>query len=192
MDILLVALHVLFFAPVFIRVAGRNGGGAAEKTGVLAEIAVGARKPALVLHGAGLVLLWAGIVFALIEGRVLRAVTVRGALGAVLLLCAALLMTWSIAALRSWRLLPTVGAGHELCTIGPYRLVRHPMYLAIDLLGVGSAVWAGNAPVLLAAGLLIVGGDLRARLEEKALLEAFGDRYRGYTTHVRRMIPFLY
>ena len=137
-------------------------------------------------------LLWAGVVFALVERRVSRAVTVRGVLGAVLVLCAALLMAWSVRALRSWRLLPTIDAGHELCTTGPYGLVRHPMYLAIDLLGVGSAVWVGTAPIVLAGAVLVLGGDLRARIEERALVEAFGDRYRHYMKQVRRTLPLVY
>jgi protein-S-isoprenylcysteine O-methyltransferase Ste14 len=191
MDIFLVALQISFFAPVLIRAAG-NTGGAAEKTGILTEIAASARRPVMVLHGIGLLLVWAGVMFALMEGRVSRMVTVRGTLGAVLLLCAALLMTWSIVALRSWRLLPIVDPGHELCMTGPYGVVRHPMYLALDLLGLGSAVWVGTALVAVAATLLVVGGDLRARREEKALVEVFGDRYRGYMMRVGRTIPFLY
>ena len=182
MDIFFAALHVSFFAPVLFR----------AKTSVLADVVAGARKLAMVLHRAGLLLLWVGVALAFIQGRVLRAVTVRGMLGAVLLFGGAPLMAWSIAALRSWRLLPTIGAGHELCTTGPYGFVRHPMYLAIDLLGVGSAAWVGTAPIMLAAAMLVLGGDLRARLEEGALVEAFGDRYRRYMKDVRRTVPFVY
>lgn len=192
MDIVFVALHVSFVLPVLVRLAGGKTGATAERTSFFAGIAAGARKAALVLHGAGLLLLWAGVASALVGGRVSRTVTVRGVLGAVLLFCATLLMAWSTTALRSWRLLPTIDAGHELCTTGPYGLVRHPMYLAVDLLGVGSAVWVGTVPVVCAAVLLVLGGDLRARLEEKALVEAFGSRYRDYMKHARRTIPFLY
>jgi protein-S-isoprenylcysteine O-methyltransferase Ste14 len=66
------------------------------------------------------------------------------------------------------------------------------MYPAIDLLGLGSAVWAGTPVVLLAALLLVIGGDFRARLEEKVLLAAFKDRYRHYMHRVRRMVPGVY
>ena len=182
MDIFFVALHVSFFAPVLFR----------AKTRALAELVAGALKPAMVLHGAGLLLLWAGVVFAFVEGRVSRAVTVRGVFGAALVLCAVVLMAWSVRALRSWRLLPTIDAGHELCTTGPYGLIRHPMYLAIDLLGLGSAAWVGTLPIVLAAAVLVLGGDLRARIEERALVEAFGDRYRNYMKQVRRTLPLVY
>ena len=37
-----------------------------------------------------------------------------------------------------------------------------------------------------------LGGDLRARVEEQALVEAFGDRYRTYMKQVRRTLPLVY
>ena len=192
MDIVLVVLHVSFFVPVLVRLGGRKVAAAGDVPGVITEVAAGARYPALIVHGAGLVLLWAGIVLALVQGRVSRAVTARAVLGAVVLLCAVLLIAWSIGALRSWRLLPTVGAAHELCTTGPYGFVRHPMYLAINLLAVGSLVWVPTPLVITGTLLLIVGGDLRARLEERVLLEAFGERYRRYMRRVRRTVPDVY
>lgn len=192
MDIVLVALHALFFAPILVRLSGRSDGGRTHAARFLAEIAASARHPALILHAGGLLFLWAGVALALVDGRVSRAVSLRGAVGGFLLLCAVFLMTWSLAVLRSWRLLPVVDSGHQLCTTGPYGLVRHPMYLAIDLLGLGSAAWVGTLPVLLAAGLLVLGGDLRARREEKVLIEVFGDRYRDYVRRVRRTVPLLY
>lgn len=192
MDLLLVAFHASFFAPVVLRMARRLEGAPSEAPGALAEIADAVQTPALVLHGSGLLLLWLGVAYALAQGEVARAVTARGLLGAGLLLAATVLMMWSFSALRSWRLLPTVDPGHELCTTGPYGLVRHPMYLAVDLLGIGSAVWVGTSPVLIAAVLLVAGGDLRARREERALVTAFGERYRSYRGRVRRIVPFVY
>lgn len=144
------------------------------------------------LHGSGLVLLYIGLFLALEAARIPRTLTGQGAIGAVIILLADILMTWSFIALQSWRLLPKVDAGHELCTTGPYGLVRHPMYLAVDLLGVGSAVWVTTPVVALAAVLLVIGGDLRARVEEHVLVEAFADRYRSYMRRVRRTLPGVY
>jgi hypothetical protein len=53
MDILLVTLQVSFFLPVLVRVSGRTADAPGKKTSLLAEIAAGARKPALVFHGLG-------------------------------------------------------------------------------------------------------------------------------------------
>jgi protein-S-isoprenylcysteine O-methyltransferase Ste14 len=66
------------------------------------------------------------------------------------------------------------------------------MYVAVDLLALGSAAWVPTRLVIVGALLLLVGGDLRARAEEKVLVEAFGRRYRDYMTRVRRMLPGIY
>jgi protein-S-isoprenylcysteine O-methyltransferase Ste14 len=31
--------------------------------------------------------------------------------------------------------------GHQLATNGPFRLVRHPIYLGVDLMVLGTALW---------------------------------------------------
>lgn len=190
MDILLVALHVLFLVPLYVRAARWREGG--ERAGILGEIAASFLRPALMLHGAGLLLLWAGMALALAGGRVPREPTIRGVLGAVVLAGGAALMAWALATFRSWRLLPKIGAEHELCTSGPYRFVRHPIYLAIDLLGAGTAIWVGGPLTIAGVALVAAFGDRRARLEEKVLIEAFGDRYRDYMRRTRRTIPLLY
>jgi len=46
--------------------------------------------------------------------------------------------------------------------------------------------------VLVGTTLVIAGGDIRARAEEKILLQAFGERYRDYMKRARRLIPGLY
>ncbi|HVE83258.1 MAG TPA: isoprenylcysteine carboxylmethyltransferase family protein [Myxococcales bacterium] len=187
MHILLVALQVLFFVPLIARAAVMRGGG-----GIGPEFVAGFLKPRLVIHGAGNVLLWVGVAEAVVNGRVPAAPTFRGVLGAALIIAGTLLVTWAVVAFRSWRLLPTIDAEHELCTAGPFRFVRHPIYLALDLLGIGSAIWVGTPLVIASVAFFVLGGDLRARSEERALLQAFGDRYRSYMRQVRRTIPFLY
>jgi protein-S-isoprenylcysteine O-methyltransferase Ste14 len=192
MRILSIGLQAMFFAPVLIRLARRGAGVVAPKRGFIAEIAAGFRKPALFLHGAELLLLWFGLVLALQRGNVDWGVTVKGVVGTLIVLVAAFFMAWSHTFLRSWRLLPELDTGHQLCTAGPYAVVRHPMYLAINLLGLGSANWVPTPEVTFAAALLVVACDLRARAEERALLEAFGERYRNYMQRVRRMVPGIY
>jgi protein-S-isoprenylcysteine O-methyltransferase Ste14 len=195
MDFLLVGLHAIFFASVLVRLTRRPAAkpNRVDRNNVAGASVFAPHAPSiLILHGAGLGLLYAGLTAALAAGRIARSTSPQGALGAVIILSADILMAWSITALRSWRLLPQVDAGHQLCTTGPYGFVRHPMYLAVDLLGLGSAVWVPTPIVMLAAALLMVGGDLRGRAEEKVLLQAFGDRYRDYMRAVRRTLPGVY
>jgi protein-S-isoprenylcysteine O-methyltransferase Ste14 len=70
--------------------------------------------------------------------------------------------------------------------------VRHPIYLAFNLLGLGAVVWVPHVLVALGAAALIVGGELRSRTEEHVLIAAFGDQYRRYMRRVRRAIPGVY
>lgn len=136
-------------------------------------------------------LLFGATALGLAGGDVERSVSPRGLAGAGTIVAGAALLTWSLAALRSWRFLPEIEPDHELCTTGPFALVRHPTYLALDLLGLGSLIWHVSVPMAVAAALLVLGGDLRARVEERALVESFGDRYRDYMMRVPRMIPGL-
>ena len=47
-------------------------GEAGQRRNLMGEISAGLGKPALLVHGGGLVLLWAGVVVAVGEGRVPR------------------------------------------------------------------------------------------------------------------------
>ena len=112
--------------------------------------------------------------------------------GSLVMALGAALMCWALAFFRSWRFRAQLAADHELATGGPFALVRHPIYLGLNLLGIGTALWIPSGLELAAAVLLIVGSDLRCRAEEKLLLQAFGERYRAYMKQTRRMIPGLY
>lgn len=185
MDLLLFALQVIFMAPMLLRVVTRQRPDAT----IGHELAASFRAPGLLVHESGLLLVWVGFAARFWTVGVDRAITWQGAIGSALLVIATILMFSSFSALRSWRLLPTIEAGHELCATGPYRLIRHPIYLAFDLLGVGLAVAVPTPSVIAGAALLMVGGELRARAEERALVQAFGDRYQEYARQVARRIP---
>ena len=78
-------------------------------------------------------------------------------------------------------------------TGGPYRFVRHPSYTGMLLIaiGIGAAFgnWLGLGALVLA---VLVGLGYRIHVEEKALLEELGDRYRTYAEHHKRLIPFVW
>jgi protein-S-isoprenylcysteine O-methyltransferase Ste14 len=112
--------------------------------------------------------------------------------GAALTLMGAIVVAWALLVFRSWRLLARIDTGHQLCTEGPFRLVRHPIYLSVDLLALGSVLWIPRPVVLLGALLVVVAGDLRARAEEKVLAETFGEEYRRYASTVKRYLPGVY
>jgi len=94
---------------------------------------------------------------------------------------------------RFHQALVTIQADHEVITSGPYPIVRHPMYAgsAVAFLGVGLAL--GTWPGL---GLVFVGTlpamVRRIRVEENALHDALGARYRDYASGRARLLPGLW
>ncbi len=88
--------------------------------------------------------------------------------------------------------MPKADAGTGLVTSGPYRLVRHPIYLGFVLLAIGEALAFGSWPALVIALAGIVPTFAwRARAEEKLLGGSFGERYAVYRARTRLMIPYL-
>ena len=156
------------------------------------ELALSAYQPGFVLHAIGLLLVWLGFGIRFWTIGIERAVTWQGLVGNGLLALATALMFASFAVLASWRLLPVIRHDHRFCETGVYRWVRHPIYVAFDLIGIGVAIAAPSPLVLSGAVALIVAGELRARAEEKALIQAFGARYLAYMGRVAGRIPGVY
>jgi protein-S-isoprenylcysteine O-methyltransferase Ste14 len=95
---------------------------------------------------------------------------------------------WSALALgRCFGVLPEV---RGLVTAGPYRLVRHPVYLGELTAAAGltlAAPTSWNAGVLAA---FVIAQAVRMRLEERALADAFPE-YRAYAARTPRLVPRL-
>jgi len=187
MRFLLPIMELLFFAPVVMRVAGRHAG--ASRSEVLDPLK-SLRDPGVIVHCIGGALLFVATAIGLAGAT--KTSSLRAVAGVLIITGGSLLLAASLHALRSWRFLPEITHDHQLCTSGPYAYVRHPNYVALDLLGIGAAIWLPTPWMLMAGLLLIVGGEWRARAEERALLAAFGDRYRTYMDRVRRFIPGVY
>jgi protein-S-isoprenylcysteine O-methyltransferase Ste14 len=78
-------------------------------------------------------------------------------------------------------------------TSGPYRFVRHPSYTGVLLLATGAGFVEGNwIGVAVLALMVFVGLSYRIRVEESALLDDLGDRYRAFAADRKRLIPFIY
>jgi protein-S-isoprenylcysteine O-methyltransferase Ste14 len=92
----------------------------------------------------------------------------------------------------AWSFVPTADQGTGLITTGPYRLVRHPIYLGLALLAMGQALAFGSWPAL----MIVLSGIVptfawRARAEEKLLSRTFGERYVAYRLQTKVIIPYL-
>jgi protein-S-isoprenylcysteine O-methyltransferase Ste14 len=102
------------------------------------------------------------------------------------------LMAWSYTVLHSFRLLASIGPDHQLCTSGPFSLVRHPVYLGIDLFYVGCFLLVPYAGFFLQALFNGLAYDFRARVEEGVMGRAFGQNYETYARRTYRLVPRIY
>ncbi|KAI8076354.1 uncharacterized protein BX664DRAFT_287897 [Halteromyces radiatus] len=80
-----------------------------------------------------------------------------------------------------------------LCTDGPYKVIRHPGYLAFYLAWVGFGLASGNW-VALVMIVLVMGYAYirRIQAEEQMMLEQFGVDYQQYASESFRILPFIY
>lgn len=114
--------------------------------------------------------------------------------GCLLALAGAALVLRSRAELGpAWSFVSKADQGTDLVTTGPYRLVRHPIYLGLILLAMGEALAFGSWPAL----MIVLSGIVptfawRARAEEKLLSRSFGERYAVYRQRTKMIIPHLF
>jgi protein-S-isoprenylcysteine O-methyltransferase Ste14 len=93
-----------------------------------------------------------------------------------------------------WRIWCLVFIGgtknEELAQLGPYAMVRNPLYIGnfLGAIGFGFAVEMPYLALLFAAVFALLYPAVVAR-EEARLLGLFGDRYRQYCARVPRWVP---
>jgi protein-S-isoprenylcysteine O-methyltransferase Ste14 len=76
-----------------------------------------------------------------------------------------------------------------LVTHGPFRVSRHPMYLGMNMVLLGVALFLGSLTSLIAPLAFAITMELLfIRFEEKAMQATFGEQYRHYREQVRRWI----
>ncbi len=100
---------------------------------------------------------------------------------------------WAILSMGigKFNIIPDPKENSQLNTRGPYRLIRHPMYLALLLFTLPLVIadfswWRGVSWLVLLIDLV-----LKLNYEE-ALLDKKLDGYREYQQQSYRLIPFIY
>lgn len=113
-------------------------------------------------------------------------------LGLPLLVLAVALGAWTLTANRpgNFSVFPEPCANAELVTGGPYRHVRHPMYLAVLLAAAGCALGWRTWVHAAAFAVLAIVLHVKAGIEERALLLRFPG-YADYAARTPRIVPFL-
>ena len=100
---------------------------------------------------------------------------------------------WARATLGSnWSGTVTFKEDHELIQRGPYALARHPIYTGLLLGFIGTALAAGTPAGWVGVVLAIVAFKRKSLIEERVMIEHFGDRYASYARQVRALIPYIW
>lgn len=93
----------------------------------------------------------------------------------------------------AWSFVPKADQGTGLVTTGPYRLVRHPIYLGLVLFALGQALaFSSRLACLIALIGIVPTFAWRARAEETLLSRMFGEPYAAYRQQTKMIIPYLF
>ena len=111
--------------------------------------------------------------------------------GSLLLVVGLWMFHWSHADLgTNWSVTLEIRDSHRLVTTGLYQDVRHPMYSALLLYGLGQMVTVPNwvvGPSYVVAMLLMCA--LRLGPEEKLMRDEFNGEYEAYASRTKKLIP---
>lgn len=105
-----------------------------------------------------------------------------------------LLRWWSFLTLgRYFSFVLTTSPEQTIVDRGPYRVLRHPSYTGLLLAVLGCALMVGNWVGLVTSSVAVVAAIVyRIRIEERALTETIGERYRDFATSRARLVPFVW
>jgi protein-S-isoprenylcysteine O-methyltransferase Ste14 len=113
--------------------------------------------------------------------------------GLALTVLGGVIMFWSVLNLgRQYSAEVTIQKDHRLIASGLYGIIRHPRYLGLLILVLGSALvyraWIGIAADL----VLLVTLLWRISDEEKMLHKEFGSEWEAYRKRTRRLLPWIW
>lgn len=91
-----------------------------------------------------------------------------------------------------WSLTARTIEGHQLVVSGPYRMVRHPIYLAMfGMLWATALAFSGPLMLVIGTAVYLVGTLVRIRSEDALLRETFDAEFEAYRAAVPALFPRL-
>ena len=90
---------------------------------------------------------------------------------------------------RMWSAVVTLKEEHRIIKTGPYTITRHPIYTGMLLAILGTVLVRDTLSALIGCAFIATGFALKLRMEERMLIEHFGDDYRVYRQEVPALIP---
>ena len=137
----------------------------------------------------------AGVLSGVATSATIRPTAVADFLGLALFWAGISLRLWSFHTLgRYFTFTVQTSVDQPVISDGPYRLIRHPSYVALLLIVVALGLFIGNWWSLACVTTAVAGAFVfRIRVEERALVRDLGDGYRDYAAATRkRLVPFIW
>jgi len=152
-------------------------------------------KGSMLLIGVTLgVGLWLPLIVYILGIALFPITIVEGSVALAVMLIGLGLRVWAAVTLGGYytRTLTTT-KDHRVVTTGPYSWVRHPAYLGVVMLWLGFGVLSSSLAVALVFPVMFAAVYLyRISVEERMLVEVFGDTYVQYQRRTYKLIPFVY
>ena len=83
--------------------------------------------------------------------------------------------------------------GHKLIETGIYKKIRHPGYLGQLIIFIGVSISLSNwLSVLVMVIPIAIGYHYRVAVEERFMIEQFGQYYLDYKKRTKKIIPMIY
>jgi protein-S-isoprenylcysteine O-methyltransferase Ste14 len=82
--------------------------------------------------------------------------------------------------------------GHQLVKDGLYRHIRHPVYLGEIIRDFGFVMVFSSLYGVFLVAIATTFLLFRIEIEEKMLIEAFGEEYKEYQKNTKKLIPYIY
>lgn len=82
--------------------------------------------------------------------------------------------------------------GHQLVRDGLYKHIRHPLYLGETVRNFGLVTIFSSIYGISLISVATIFVAFRIRMEERMLIQVFGDEYREYQKNTKKIIPYVY
>ena len=111
----------------------------------------------------------------------------------VLMIIGIIIGLWAIYVMRNsiLTIMPDLITGSSMIIFGPYRFVRHPMYLAVLIFCLALAITHFDLPRAGIFFLLLITLLVKIEYEEKQLITGFKG-YHTYMQKTRKLLPCIY
>ena len=103
-----------------------------------------------------------------------------------------IMITGHVTLRQSYSSMLIIKKGQKLRTHGIYRFTRNPIYFGFILVAIGIPIFTSSLYGFLVMLLEIPICLSRIRIEQKMLIDEFGDEYRKYMKTTKRLFPFVY